>query len=85
MNTTIDIKATLDETNIHCNKIQFQKMLFLFNALEDGWSVEKIKDKDQHKNRYLFTKKHENRKEILHEKYLETFMKGNCNVKKTLT
>ena len=85
MNTTIDITSFLDETNIQCDKTKFQKMIFIFNALEDGWTVEKIKDKEPHKNRYLFTKKHENKREILHEKYLETFMKSTCNLKKSLT
>ena len=41
------------------------------NALEKGWSVRKSKDS------YIFTKKHENKKEIFQENYLETFIASN--------
>jgi len=47
------------------------KMLFIMNALEEGWKVKK-----QNEN-YIFTKKHENKREILEEKYLENFVLTN--------
>lgn len=50
---------------------KFQKMLFIMNALEKGWSVKKSQDS------YIFTKKHENRREIFQENYLETFIHSN--------
>jgi len=43
------------------------------NALEEGWSIKKIKDS------YIFTKKHENRKEIFQENYLDKFIEENAN------
>ena len=46
-------------------------MIFLINALEDGWSVKKDKDS------YVFTKKHENKREIFQENYLERFLISN--------
>jgi transposase len=49
----------------------FQKMTFLYNAIEDGWTIRKRKDN------YIFTKKHENRLEIFQENYLESFIKKN--------
>ena len=56
---------------IKINKPMFQKMLFITNALEQGWSVKKSKDS------YIFTKKHEGKKEIFAENYLETFVASN--------
>jgi hypothetical protein len=53
------------------SKPTFQKMLFIINALEEGWVVRKNNDT------YIFTKKHENRQEIFQENYLETFVASN--------
>jgi len=53
------------------SKPAFQKMLFIINALEQGWAVRKNNDT------YIFTKKHENRQEIFQENYLETFVASN--------
>jgi hypothetical protein len=52
-------------------KKQIQKMMFISNALDKGWSIKKVN------NVYVFTKKHENKKEVFEEKYLETFVLGN--------
>jgi hypothetical protein len=57
--------------NIKMNKKQYQKIIFINNALEDGWSIKKINEK------YIFTKKHENRREIFQEDYLENFIVSN--------
>ena len=48
-----------------------RKMQFIMNALEQGWSIKKSQDS------YIFTKKHENRREIFQENYLETFLISN--------
>jgi len=53
------------------DKKQIQKMMFISNALDKGWSIKKVN------NTYVFTKKHENKKEVFEEKYLETFVLGN--------
>ena len=66
----------MDVQNIHVNLIQLQKMAFLYNALEDGW---KIKKKD---NYYVFTKNHENKKEIYLDSYLKRFMVENMDINK---
>ena len=50
---------------------QIQKMVFIMNALEKGWSIKKQQDK------YIFTKKHENKREIFEENYLERFIVNN--------
>jgi hypothetical protein len=54
--------------NIQMDRKKFQKMLFITNALEDGWTIKKSLDS------YIFTKKHENRREIFQENYLENFI-----------
>ena len=43
------------------------------NALESGWKVKK------RRGSYIFTRKHEGRKEIFKDGYLETFLKENMN------
>jgi hypothetical protein len=48
-----------------------QKMVFIHNALLDGWAVQMKTDK------YIFTKKHEGRKEVLSDDYLRTFIERN--------
>ena len=58
-------------SNIQMNKKQFQKMIFIMNALQNGWTIKKSKDS------YIFTKKHENRREIFQENYLENFIATN--------
>jgi len=61
----MDIKINLDslkdlENNVDfkVDAIKFQKMLLLYNTIEQGWSVKK------HNESYVFTKNHENKKEI---------------------
>jgi len=51
------------------------KMIFIMNALENGWSVKKISAEDATKGySYVFSKKHENRREVFLESYLEKFI-----------
>ena len=52
------------------NKKDFQIMMFLYSAIEDGWKVKKNADT----NTYVFSKKHENKREIFHCDYLEKFI-----------
>jgi hypothetical protein len=49
-------------------------MVFIMNALEQGWAIKKSGES------YIFTKKHENRKEIFMESYLEKFILSNMDV-----
>ena len=60
--------------SIEIDKKTFQKFVFISNALDDGWKIVKKNEK------YVFTKKHENRTQIFQEKYLETFINSNCNI-----
>ena len=70
--------------NIHLNNDilenidyqKFQKMAFIYNALDEGWQVTKKID------RYIFTKKHEGRKEVLSDDYLKKFIVKNFSLNK---
>jgi len=59
--------------HMQLSKPAFQKMLFIANALEQGWTVRKSQES------YIFTKKHENRQEIFQENYLEKFVASNLS------
>ena len=73
----IEIKIEKDQS-LEIDKIKFQKMVFLFNALDNGWSIKKRKDS------YIFTKNHEGKKEVFDETYLAIFMKDNADINKLL-
>jgi hypothetical protein len=66
------------DDQIQFSKKEFQKMVFIINAIEKGWSVKKIEDS------YIFTKKHEGKKEIFQNDYLEKFVETNLDVTKLL-
>ena len=78
MDFKINLAAYLDNDNLKIDAIQFQKMVFMFNAIEDGWTLKKRHDS------YVFTKNHEGKKEILHDNYLLEFMTKNMKAKKIL-
>jgi hypothetical protein len=52
----------------------YKKMSLMFNAIEDGWSVKK------NENSYIFTKKHENKKEVFNDAYLTNFLQTNMTL-----
>ena len=60
--------------NIKIDKKMFAKMNFIYNAIEDGWTVHKRQDK------YVFTHPHDKRREVLSEDYLSTFIKTNLTL-----
>ena len=59
--------------NIHIDRPRFQKMVFLMNALEQGWTIKK-----KHEY-YIFSKKHEGRREVFMDNYLEKFIETNAD------
>jgi hypothetical protein len=65
--------------DITLDSIKFQKMVLLFNAINDGWSIKK------HNDSYIFKKNHEGKKEIFHDSYLLTFMKGNFDINRLIS
>ena len=80
----IELRVNIENENGHnydikIDNIKFQKMLFLFNAINDGWSIKKRNDS------YIFTKNHEGKKEVLLDSYLLSFVKGNFDMNKILS
>ena len=64
-------------SNVNVDNITLSKMSFIYNAINDGWKVEKINNDKGEK--YIFKKNHENRKEIFSNNYLEKFINKNLN------
>jgi hypothetical protein len=56
-------KVSLDNPNV-------KKMVFVMNALEEGWSIRKKGDS------YIFRKKHNGKKEIFKKEYLDKFIES---------
>ena len=75
----MNIEIKVEEKEMEIDKIRFQKMIFLYNALDNGWSIKKRKDS------YIFTKNHEGKKEVFDESYLSVFMKENMNINNILS
>jgi hypothetical protein len=55
-------------TTFEISPAKFHKMMFLYNALQEGWSIKKQNQS------YIFKKNHEGKREILDESYLDTFV-----------
>ena len=72
------LEKNLDNGNFKIDNVIFQKMLLMYNALEDGWSIKK------REKSYVFSKNHEGKKEILEDAYLLKFMKTNFDIKKVI-
>ena len=74
--STISVKELLERKKM--DNITFQKMCFIQNSLDDGWTVNKKE------SLYVFTKKHEKRKEMVEDSYLMNFIKSNMDLNKIL-
>ena len=66
----MDLKFIIP-TDINIDLIQLQTLSFIYNAIESGWSVKKRDDK------YIFSKKHEGKKEVYLDTYLQKFIESN--------
>jgi hypothetical protein len=75
----LDSLKDLENENVKVDIIKFQKMLLLFNSIEQGWSVKK------RDGSYVFSKPHENKKEVLEDSYLLKFMKTNLDLNKIIS
>jgi len=59
---------------VEIDNIILQKMAFLYNALENGWDIKKNNEK------YIFSKKHEGKKEVYLDSYLRQFLENNISI-----
>jgi len=72
---SLDYLKDIENKNYKIDPMKFQKMLFIYNAIEDGWSLKK-------KNGcYIFSKKTNNKKEVIKDEYLANFMKTNLELR----
>jgi len=74
MNSNIDLKFDIP-TDINIDLVKLQQLSFIYNAIDAGWSVKK------RENKYIFSKKHEGKKEVYLETYLRKFVEANLNLK----
>jgi len=72
----IKIDESNNNNNIAIDKLTFRKMNFIYNALENGWRVEK------RNHLYIFKKNHEGKKEVYLDDYLARFMQDNFDMSK---
>ena len=80
------------------DSIILKKMVFVYNAIENGWTVSKtteglskttegLSETTKERGRdhsFVFQKKHEGKKEVYLDSFLMNFMRENCDVKKLL-
>ncbi len=78
MDITIIIKEEEQTLKYNIDNKKFEIMIFIVNALNEGWSVKK------RNNTYIFTKNHEGKKEIFSESYITKFVKENLDINKIL-
>jgi hypothetical protein len=65
------IEIPVSNNRISLDNPNVKKMVFIMNALEQGWTVKKRGDA------FVFRKKHEGRKEVLRKDYLDNFIEHN--------
>ena len=71
----MELNITMAPTDLTIGFIELQKLYFINNAIDAGWAVKKRNEK------YIFSKKHENKKEVYLETYLQKFIEENLKVK----
>jgi len=74
-----ELKITINDKNINIDSLTFQKMMFLYNSINDGWTIKKRKES------YIFIKNHEGKREVFHDSYLMKFMQENMDPEKILS
>ena len=71
----MELNVNMASADLTVGFIELQKMLFINNAIDAGWAVKKRNDK------YFFSKKHENKKEVYLDTYLQNFIEANLTSK----
>ena len=74
----MEVSRNNEFSGLNVENTQIQKMVFIFNAINDGWTVKKL-DVDT----YEFNMDTEKiKKEIVLDDYLKKFIKNNLDVEK---
>ena len=69
----MDIHIKIPE-KIDVDNFTLQKMTFIYNALENGWDIKKSNEK------YIFSKNHNQKKEVYLDSYLRKFLEANISI-----
>ena len=67
-------KKTVDLSKINIDLKTFQKMVLIYNSVENGWDVKKNCDQ------YVFLKPHEGKKDVYTDEYLDKFIDKNFDI-----
>ena len=59
---------------VNVDLISYQRMKFILNAIDTGWSVKKVDEN------YIFSKKPEGKREVFMADYLEKFIDQNMKL-----
>jgi hypothetical protein len=78
LNIKLQSLKHLEESDLKVDSIKFQKMILLYNSIEQGWTIKKRNDS------YVFVKNSESKKEVIQDSYLLNFMKDNLDINKIL-
>lgn len=75
---------TVMNKKVYTEKKLFSKMVFIMNALEQGWKVKKIKNKN---DKYVFYKKidDDDTKDVKSESFLQLFVNDNISAENLFT
>jgi hypothetical protein len=65
---------SIDLSKMDLDMKTFQKMMFVYKSIENGWKVKKREGK------YIFQKNHGGKKEVFMDDYLEKFIKENMSL-----
>jgi hypothetical protein len=76
MDLQIILNCNNKSQKLKIDNLQIQKMLFIYNALENGWKVEKEDEK------FFFKKPHEDKKKYFTDEYLKEFIQKQLSILK---
>ena len=71
---SIIIEMICSVNDIELDNKLLKKMMFLYNAIEQGWNIKKKG------NVYIFIKKHGGDRKYFDDNYLSTFMEESTNI-----
>jgi hypothetical protein len=74
MDSPKEIVVRRRKEGVQMDQQTFNKMLFIYNAVQEGWTVQNKGSK------YIFTKKHEGKREVFQEDFLQQFVERGFSI-----
>jgi hypothetical protein len=74
MDSPKEIVVRRRKEGVQMDQKTFNKMLFIYNAVQEGWTVQNKGSK------YIFTKKHEGKREVFQEDFLQQFVEKGFSI-----